>query len=406
VGAGEVLGGPSQLSRRGFLTRSLVLTAGAGIAGLGGTLLEPMIVAAQGPWGSTLGPSRRLPLFDVTAAPYHARGDGFADDGPAIQAAIDDAAAVGGGIVFLPAGTYLLKSLNEQTGVRYYLLNYYSGVALVGSGRETTILQAGPGMPNETRIISANSADGTGRVTGALFKNFTVDGAADQQPDAQSMVGISNVWTDRISLLGVRVSRVKGTGAAEGVCFDSYYSTNHAYRDCEAQQIPTMATGSGFGATQSSLIAYFDCRASGSGRWMGFSAFQSRSIQYQGCHGFLNAQRGFNSESSSDISYRNCQAGGDQQGNRGDGVYVYQSQNVELFSCSSRGNMSGLVNTGSSVRIVGGEFVQNSRAGIAFGTEADWQNSALQAAPIMVPNGLGPIVVAGRPRPNLALTGA
>ena len=112
------------------------------------------------------------------------------------------------------------------------------------SGRETTILQAGPGMPNETRIISANSADGTGRVTGALFKNFTVDGAADQQPDAQSMVGISNVWTDRISLLGVRVSRVKGTGAAEGVCFDSYYSTNHAYRDCEAQQIPTMATGS------------------------------------------------------------------------------------------------------------------------------------------------------------------
>src|SRR2546426_593619 len=133
-----------------------MLTAGAGIAGLGGTLLEPMIVAAQGPWGSTLGPSRRLPLFDVTAAPYHARGDG------------------------------------------------------------------------------------SSRVSGALFKNFTLDGAADLQPDAQSMVGISNVWTDRISLLGVRVSRVKGTGAAEGVCFDSYYSTNHAYRDCEAQQIPTM----------------------------------------------------------------------------------------------------------------------------------------------------------------------
>src|SRR5256884_6932863 len=152
-----------------------------------------MTVAARGSWGSRLGRSRRLPLFDVPAAPYHARGDGSADDGPTIQAAIDDAAAVGGGIVFLPAGTYLLKSLNEQTGVRYYLLNYYSGVALVGSGRETTILQAGPGMPNETRIISAHSADGTGRVTRALFQNFTVAGAADQQPDAQSKVGVTHV---------------------------------------------------------------------------------------------------------------------------------------------------------------------------------------------------------------------
>src|SRR2546423_4847448 len=159
-GGGKVLGGPSQLSRRGFLTRSLMLTAGAGIAGLGGTLLEPMIVAAQGPWGSTLGPSRRLPLFDVTAAPYHARGDGFADDGPAIQAAIDDAARAGGGIVYLPAGTYLLNSVQWQKGVRAFLLNYFSGIAIIGAGRNLTTLRAAPGLPNETRILSANSADG------------------------------------------------------------------------------------------------------------------------------------------------------------------------------------------------------------------------------------------------------
>lgn len=46
-----------------------------------------------------------FPLFNVKDTVYGATGDGTTDDGPAIQAAIT-AAAVAGGIVFFPAGTY------------------------------------------------------------------------------------------------------------------------------------------------------------------------------------------------------------------------------------------------------------------------------------------------------------
>ena len=42
--------------------------------------------------------------------PYGAKGDGMADDTAAIQSALNDAAAGGGGIVFLPQGDYLILS--------------------------------------------------------------------------------------------------------------------------------------------------------------------------------------------------------------------------------------------------------------------------------------------------------
>ena len=47
-------------------------------------------------------------VFNVKA--YGAKGDGVIDDAAAIQAAIDACAAAGGGDVFVPPGTYLLKT--------------------------------------------------------------------------------------------------------------------------------------------------------------------------------------------------------------------------------------------------------------------------------------------------------
>lgn len=80
-----------------------------------------------------------MPWLDVTTGLYRARGDGITDDGLAIQAAIDAQAAtvaptaddetVGGGVVYMPSGHYLVKSLT----LRY-------GVALVGSGQQSTKL--------------------------------------------------------------------------------------------------------------------------------------------------------------------------------------------------------------------------------------------------------------------------
>jgi hypothetical protein len=58
------------------------------------------------------------PSADVTAAPYNAAGDDVTNDRPAIQQAIDDIAAKGGGEVIVPAGrTFLTGSLMLKSGV-------------------------------------------------------------------------------------------------------------------------------------------------------------------------------------------------------------------------------------------------------------------------------------------------
>jgi len=70
-----------------------------------------------------------LTRLDICAA--NASADGVADDSPAIQAAIDHVGGVGGGVVFLPAGTYRVADLQLRPGV-----------TLAGVGREQTVLRA------------------------------------------------------------------------------------------------------------------------------------------------------------------------------------------------------------------------------------------------------------------------
>jgi hypothetical protein len=359
--------------------------------------LVPALAASESSSPSLAGGRPRRLVIDVTRAPFNARGDGQGNDGPAIQAALDTVAAAGGGVVYLPPGTYQLGSIQQQTGVRYFLLNYRSGVSIVGAGRELSVLRAPVGMPDQTRIVSASSADGKTRVIEATFRDFTIDGNGANQPDARSIVGISNVYTMSIAHLRVRIVGVKGMPDAEAACFDSVFSAGNRYRDCEALQRPGEPTGSGFSATQSSGIGYQQCASSGSTYWQGFTTYRSQGIAYVDCHAYLNGQRGLNCEESTDVRYLNCRAGGDAIGNHGDGIYLFKSQNVELVDCASHANQSGAVNIGSSVRILRGQFVANRQAGVAFGSMEDWQNSSIDAASVLTGNGRGAVAIAGLP---------
>ncbi|HTN89867.1 MAG TPA: right-handed parallel beta-helix repeat-containing protein [Sorangium sp.] len=81
-------------------------------------------------------------IFNVKNAPYNAVGDDTALDRQAIQSAIDAAEAAGGGVVYIPKGTYKLDGGLEdgQEGrPKGGLKVEDDGVILEGEGRETVL---------------------------------------------------------------------------------------------------------------------------------------------------------------------------------------------------------------------------------------------------------------------------
>ncbi|MEC0310999.1 glycosyl hydrolase family 28-related protein [Paenibacillus lautus] len=94
--------------------------------------------------------------IDVTKAPYHADSSGGSDATAAIQKAIDDASALGGGVVYLPKGTYQVA---PQPGRDYSLNISASHVVLKGDGmNKTHIYNAQENMKNKD-IIRVSSGD-------------------------------------------------------------------------------------------------------------------------------------------------------------------------------------------------------------------------------------------------------
>ena len=80
-------------------------------------------------------------VYNVTSDPFlklHAKGDGVNDDEPAIEAAIVAAQFHGGGLVYLPAGTYWLGSPTNSA------LLMHPGVVLQGQSNSNTIIKMGP----------------------------------------------------------------------------------------------------------------------------------------------------------------------------------------------------------------------------------------------------------------------
>jgi hypothetical protein len=101
-------------------------------------------------------PSPDGPRFDVTASPFNADNSGTRDATAAIQSAINAASAAGGGIVFLPAGTYLLSPPGDA---REALHISTDGVILRGEGPERTFL-LNTRTEMRSRVVIRISGDG------------------------------------------------------------------------------------------------------------------------------------------------------------------------------------------------------------------------------------------------------
>ena len=101
--------------------RELLKMAGAGVAAavvpVAAAGLDPMPFTAEAPLSLGVG----LGAGWLNVRQFGARGDGAATDSPAINRAIDAAAAAGGGTVYFSAGVYLSYSIRLKSKVGLYL---------------------------------------------------------------------------------------------------------------------------------------------------------------------------------------------------------------------------------------------------------------------------------------------
>lgn len=173
---------------------------------------------------------------------YGAKGDGSTDDTAAVQAAIDAANTAGGGIVFIPAGTFIL---NPGTG-----LSVKNNVYLLGTG-PASIFKV------------ANSKNTTGNLV---------------RIESRSNVYISNLQLD-----GNKANQSSGTNY--GLYFGS--SSN-----CIAENIITKNfTGVGNHVYNGTGIHTLNCTSTGN-TYHGFEAEQCVNSIWQGNRGYANTLHG------------------------------------------------------------------------------------------------------------------
>lgn len=143
--------------------------------------------AAAAPFGLALavnaGPARAEdsgPLVDVRD--HGAIGDGVADDGPAIRAAVEEAAGAGGGTVHLPAGDYRIASPTPLDGhpaghgFGRELINLRSGVRIEGAGQDRVRLIVGEWTPTAW-VVFRGIRVRDAAITGMTIHNTAIDPA-------------------------------------------------------------------------------------------------------------------------------------------------------------------------------------------------------------------------------------
>ncbi|MBP1964498.1 DUF7594 domain-containing protein [Paenibacillus aceris] len=153
--------------------------------------------------------------IDVTKAPYGADATGQSDSTQAIQSAIIDAASKGGGVVYLPEGTY---QVNPPTGKDFSLNIPDSHIVLKGAGMNKTfiynatenmkskdIIRVGDGDWKKTNVstkLSKSVAEPSVLIpvedTGGFAVHDYVLITFDTTMDFLNELGMQNKWSSRL----------------------------------------------------------------------------------------------------------------------------------------------------------------------------------------------------------------
>jgi len=143
-------------------------------------------------------PTMAVGFFDVKS--FGAKGDGKALDTPAINKAIEGAAAAGGGTVFFPAGNYLSVSIHLQSNIALYL----------DQGATIVAADTAPGVTYD--LPEPNQWDAWQDFGHSHFHNSLIWG---ENLENISMLGPGKIWGKGLVRTGNQ-SRTKEQNAALG----------------------------------------------------------------------------------------------------------------------------------------------------------------------------------------------
>jgi hypothetical protein len=170
------------------------------------SLIFPLLVACNGDGeaGRESDTSVREASFAInTVLDFGAIADGVTDNSPFVQAALNAAAAAGGGSVHIPEGVY---------GIARPLI-LRSGVHLIGSGRGQTVLRSlvmswgevepGAGVTGTVAMIAANDASVTDLTVDLSIAGTHSNGVVIL-PDGPNLTGApsTNCTIERVEVIG------------------------------------------------------------------------------------------------------------------------------------------------------------------------------------------------------------
>lgn len=127
---------------------------------------------------STLEGMAQSSVFNVVAPPYGADPTGVSDSTNAINAAVAACAAAGGGVVYFPAGTYLVTPVSSTSAA--LVLNNgttgYYGVRLVGASESATMIKRSAAGPILSMSGPATDTSGTTHCRYSTLESITLHG--------------------------------------------------------------------------------------------------------------------------------------------------------------------------------------------------------------------------------------